>query len=608
MPCLKMKNNLLALFLLGLPMMAVAQDTVLYRDVTVEREFQPVVRQAGKINVRPTALPAAEQEQTPVVYSDYTPNLHTDFNINSLLSQPQRFKQPDPRHGFIRFGIGHPQTLLDFHYHHGDKNNSVVLKVEHEAEWGFKALEQTGLGFDYTHTFSTGKVYFNLFGANEYFTRYGRYFVDEEQELRFEKASELRSEDKQNIWKLDATLGVASNGKDAFNYRAEAAYKCYSISDIVTEHQANLRLNLDYALDDHKFGGRLYSQNQIMNPSDRLKAYYEAAGMTYNSRHCMRIEPFYEYQGRRVFLHVGVNLDFNIGKGSQLSGTADADLRRQVAFAPSPNIHMEAQLAPKWAVLFVDAKGSLGTSSMPGYIGLNRYLDLTGSIASHHVSSYTPVDGTVGFIFRPQKFLLVQLHGGYSYCLNQAIFATHPAEPNEAEVQNEDFKFLYADYQRWKFGAQFSYHYRDYVDIHLHGDYFVYSGVKNHTTFKADKPDFYATNSHVYDRPSWQIGLDVTGHIDANWSVYTKMDFEGGRWALTAYNPTKEEGAGDRHLKPIIHIDLGARYQFANTGNSHLDRLSLFADLQNLIHRKNTYWYGYESEGIHGRIGLSWTF
>lgn len=589
-----MKNNVLYIFLLATAVSAYAQDTVLTRNVTVEREFQPVIRQAGKINQVPEMVSEPEQQAVEVRYSEVVPELRTGYNIHSLLSQPQRFGQLDPTNGYLRFGIGHPQTLFDFHYRYAEKVNSVVLKVEHDAEWGLKTNGETAVGFDFTHTYSTGKVYFNLLGANEYFTRYGRYFEDAKQELTVEKMSELTADDKQNVWKLDATFGAQSNGKDAFNYLVEAAYHAYTVTGIVTEHQANVRLNMDYTLDGHKFGGKIYSQNQMMNPSEEKKAYYAAHGNSYNSRHCMRIEPFYEYQGRRFFVHAGVNLNVNIGKGSLMSGTEDADPRRQVVFAPSPNVRVEAQLAPKWAVLYADVKGSLGTSSMPGYLGLNRYMDLTGSIVSHHVSSYTPVDATVGFMFRPYKTLLLELHGGYSYNLNQALFAT---QLDTISGLNRDFQFLYTDYQRWKFGAQFSFHYRDYVDVHAKGDYFVYSGVKSNTTHVAS---FQATDGRIYDRPSWQVGVDVTGHINRHWDVYTNVDLEGGRWALTGY--------GDRWLKTYVNVDLGARYCFGDTGNKALDRLSLFADLQNIIHRKNMRWYGYESEGIHGRIGLTWRF
>ena len=92
---------------------AFSQDTTLTRNVTVEREFQPIVQSAGKINVRPkvqeTTLPAAE-----VVYSDYNAALSPAFNTNSLLSQPMRFTTPHQYNGYVRGGLGHTNTLFDF--------------------------------------------------------------------------------------------------------------------------------------------------------------------------------------------------------------------------------------------------------------------------------------------------------------------------------------------------------------------------------------------------------------------------------------------------------------------------------------------------------------
>ena len=35
---------------------AIAQDTVLNRNITVEREFQPIVQSTGKINQRPMVI------------------------------------------------------------------------------------------------------------------------------------------------------------------------------------------------------------------------------------------------------------------------------------------------------------------------------------------------------------------------------------------------------------------------------------------------------------------------------------------------------------------------------------------------------------------------
>lgn len=592
-------NIITTIILLGMCGSTFAQkDTVLTRDVTVEREFKPIIQQAGKINQRPQSSTTQPPTAAKVEFSTYVNDLQPDYNINSLLSQPTRFHKPDPLHGYLRAAIGHPQTMLDFGYIREDKKNILKLYVEHEAEWGLKAMEETAIGADFRHLYSTGSVYIKLKGANEFFTRYGRYYLDEKNPnmnawkngLEAEGFGALTAKDKQNIWKFDITLGTQSNTKQEFQYLVEAGYKAYSVTNIVTEHQANVRFNMGYSInEENRIGVNLYSQNQFMSVSDSARSEVDAAG-TYNSRHALRMEPYYEYLGRRILLHIGANMDMNIGKGNLLSGTSDATpLQRQLAFAPSPNVHFEAQLAPRWAIFYVDAQGSLGTSSINSYMNLNRYQTLTTAIVSHHVSSYSPIDSELGFRFRPHRDLLLSVHAGYAYRLNQAFFAH----------DGDFFRFVYTDFQQWKIGAQVAYHYRDIVDLHIWGDYFIYSGVKNNTTNNTK----YATSTsgRIYDRPDWEIGFEVIGRIDKHWSVYTHSQMEGARWAYTLQH-------GDKRLPAFINIDLGCGYQFAQTGNKALDRLYLFAELQNLLHRQNQIWYGYQTEGLHGRIGLSWKF
>lgn len=595
-----------------------AQDSLINRDVTVEREFQPVIQQAGKINLRPTEAEYVQPAPAEVTYSTYTPSLMPAHNINPLLSQPMKF-QTDPlrSNGYLRAAIGHPQTMLEVGYRHSDgKRNSLGVAIEHEADWGLRSLSHTALEFDFTHDFKSGKVYFRAMGANDFFSRYGRYFSDSlgvedgavrptRSGLTVERLHELPADDRQAIWRAEAALGIESSSKQDLQYKAEVAYKLYNIRDIVTEHQADIRLNMSYKMGDHRVGGNLYSQNQFMDPSDSLRAYYESTGATFNSRHAVRIEPFYEYRGRRVMLHAGVNLDFNVGKGNQFSATNDSTpLNRQVAFAPSPNVRMEAQLAPKWAILYLDARGSLGTSSMPGYISLNRYQDLRTAIISHHVSGYVPVDAELGFMFRPHRDLLVQVHAGYQYAKNQAVFAPTLAAATADEPAPEwnNPSFLYTDYHRWKIGGSVDYHYRDIIDVHVWGDYYIYSGVKNNTASK-DTLIFGTADdmgSQIYDRPNWNLGVRIDGHIDSHWSVYTHNSFMGKRMARTQL--------GDRELPAWVDVNIGTGYHFGGTGNKALDRLYLFFELQNIIHRHNMVWYGYSTEGIHGRVGLTYRF
>lgn len=80
-------------------------------------------------------------------------------------------------------------------------------------------------------------------------------------------------------------------------------------------------------------GGNLSVQNNIVQVSG-LSATIPAAD--YNSRHAIRIEPYYEYRGQRINLHAGVNLDVNIGAGQMLSGAQNVSFALAQYLARGP--------------------------------------------------------------------------------------------------------------------------------------------------------------------------------------------------------------------------------------------------------------------------------
>lgn len=546
---------------------ASAQDTVLNRNVTVEREFQPVIQSAGKVDQKPTTL-EVEIEPAQVSYSEYSSVLTPDFNLSDLQSQPTKFTQGEPFHGLLRGAIGHPLTLFDFEYRVDDQRKSLLdVYAHHHAQWGRKANSLTNIGFDYTHQFSTCDMYFGVDGGNHFYTRYGRYYEADDR-LSIRKASQLKKEDKTTIWSADVHIGVKANKKQDFQYLAEVGYKLYHVADMVSEHRLHTRANMEWTGSAHHGGlnfrmdNMFYSTNEDYIPKD-----------TYRSRHALRMEPFYAYYGKRFTIHLGVNLDLNIGKGQQLSNSDN------ISFAPSPNIFFEAQIAKEWVTLYGKATGSHGRSSIEDDLKGNPYYDIAARVQSEHVSSYTPVDAELGFHLRPQKNLLMEIHAGYAYMINATnmLGAYDLVNPEKTLL---DFNKHYADYMRFKVGAAFSYHYQDIVTVHLWGDYLGW---------KSD---------NVYDRPSWELGLRVDGRIDRNWSLYSDNHFAGSRQALVINGGVEEE----HKLKPSIDVNLGCKYEWPELN------LEFFLQLNNIICRHNDIFYGYQSLGINGLAGVTWRF
>ena len=301
-------------------MAAMAQnDTTLNRNVTVEREFRPVVQSAGKINQKPVIIETTLTTH-PVAYSDYNALLSPAFNTNDLLSQPTRFAEPTPLHGYVRAAIGHTNTLFDFRYTLNGLNNSgkkakdqLDVYANHRAEWGRRANSRTRLGFQFGHSFSTCQLYFGLEGRNRFYTRHGRYFDPATETLTIDKPSQLLPEDKQTTWGMDAFVGVKSNKKQDFQYKVQAGYTLFALPQYATEHQVHSLLNLGYTMRRHRMGANLSAINAFIT-TDAF------ADSLYNPRHVIRMEPYYAYSGKRFNIHVGMNLDLNIGRGQLLSG------------------------------------------------------------------------------------------------------------------------------------------------------------------------------------------------------------------------------------------------------------------------------------------------
>lgn len=580
-----MRKSILILSIIG-AMSASAQDSVFNRNITVEREFQPIIQAAGKINRKPEVA-EPQIEATPVTYSDYSSSVAPDYNVStSLLSQPYRFTKSEERNGELTVGVGHTSTLLDFTYHKQDKRNTLTLKAEHEACWGRKAVEQSNLSLDFQHRFSSATMYFDVNGGNLFYTRYGHYFDPESKEGVEKKFSELTGPyDRETAWMGGANIGIRSNKGSNIEYDVRTGYHAFHMAAWATEHQINTRARVAWTSDVHKAGINLDLLNLLYALHTELPE-----GKINRPRHSLFIEPFYEYNGSRIHLHAGVNMDLAFNKGQQFSGSKD------IAFAPSPKIRMEALLVPKWLALYVNAEGRFARGSMQAYNRILRYIDMMPVLYSQHVGEYIPVNGEIGFNIRPQKNLLLQIHAGYEYRTNTKISYAILAEDGIG-VDRGMLNFLYANRHAIRVGGELSYHYRDIIDVRVWGDYRFGKQATEEGYFEnkfAGKDYFAPVAGHLYDFAPFELGARVEGHIDRNWSIYTDLEASGSRTTLTS--------AGEYTLRPIVEWNIGAAYDWQEKN------LKFFVSLHNLLCRYNDLYYGYRSEGMNFLLGATWKF
>lgn len=539
---------LACVLILSIPCVAQAQDTVFNRVVTVERDYQPEIEQTQAITTTPTFIQYTPQ-LNPVVYSTYSNPLSIGYNLHALPASSTKFSTPTPLNGVIEGALGYRNTHMLFAYQIKHKKKmSLNLYANHDAYWGKDALAQSILGMLATRHFSGADFYFGLEGQNEAFA----YQLDS---TAYKAFFPWRT-----FWNAQAKIGVQSTKKDGILYRIQTGYNAFFATNHAIEHQVRSYLDFAWKADYHKAG---------INASV-LNAFYTITDTTFTAsiapRHAIHLEPFYEFHSKNIRLHAGVNLDINLGNGQLLSGAEN------ICFAPSPNVEFEWHMMDNVFHLYTNAHGYFGNGSLQEFTSYNRYLNLHQGLTLQQPRNYTPIDAQLGFKIRPVATMLIDIYGGYAYMMNAYNMK---AILNDANVIT-DYHLWFTNYQRWKVGASMHYHYRDILELNVAGNYY-----------------FWTAEQPIYDRPNWDIKARLDVHIDSKWSIYSDNYFAGSRLAHTTQ--------GDQSIAPIISLNIGGQYAVNRW-------LVAYLQLNDYLHRRSEYFYGYHSQGIHFLAGVKFKF
>lgn len=616
---MKIHNYLAIATLLILPLTVAAQDetasdTILNRNVTVERDFQPIISSAGIVSVKPVIV-QQDFEPAEVTYSSFSQALSPAFNINPLGCSLTTWGRPKPLHGYVSGGLGHTNTAFDFGYRRTDKRSKITLDAfaHHRAMWGRYSVERSNFGMDVTKSFTSAALYFGVDAENRFYTLSGRY-VDSLGTMHLAKMSELRPEDNVSLWTVNTRIGLRSTDRSSVQYQLQTGYSAFLHATNVTEHQVRTLGRLEWNGGEHRAGLNLRVSDFFMKVNNNT-----IPDSLYNARHAIRIEPYYAYDHKRFHAHIGVNIDMNIGRGKLLSSN------KNIAFAPSPNVRLEYDITRNWLAIYGEATGSFGEGSMQAYSNAYPYRSYTPGVISHHVSAYVPVQAQLGLKIRPQANLLIDLHARYELKKNQfSGCSPYYWEVQQFRGTNDVYgDYIYCHLQRWKIGAEITYHYQDIVHILVAGAFYTGSmdSIEVPHASKGvaeDEASLWAAVKNadgtlkMLDRPRWDLTVNIDARINRHWTLYSHNYFAGKRQTLmfeeyiVPTTVTSDDSGVRRKYSigtfiPTIDINLGCAYEYNKW-------LSVFLELNNIIYRHNVTYYGYTNPGTNFLIGASYKF
>lgn len=561
-----------------------AEDSVqIDRTVVVEREFQPTVQQAGKIAVKPDVYEPQFEPTTPV-YSSFSNPLSMDYTVRQLDFSTLNFCHREPMHGFMQAGVGHVNSLFNFNYRVTDSQmatrkkksaNDLVLDLHahHLGQWGRKTISESNLGFDFSKQFRSIELYFGAEGGNDYFTRYGAYYDMAGDALTVKRFQDMDASAKQAIWTGNAHLGVKSLPNAPIKYEGQMGYESFIVPQYAIEHEVHTQGMFEWSSNYHRIGAELDIQNRLYSTQDT------AIENKVKANHKIHIEPYYGYEGNRIHVHAGVNLDFSAGRG-RIAGI-------------SPNVRFEADLTKNWLAAYVNATGYYEANGAYGEYKENRYRAMQCLFADTLSGTYAPIDLDFGFKIRPYATLLIDLHAGYNLTLDKHI---NVFGLNSTEVPYGQFEHDLQKQSIFRVGADLHYHFRDVIFVQAGGNYFIGKAMNALEGLQDSKGQ-----NVLFDAPAWNARLRIDAKINQKWSLYSDNFFMGGQKACVL------EGGSyvAKDMRPMLDLNLGIQYNVNKW-------LSVYAQLNNYLAWTNklsySTYYGYEAQRANCMFGLTWSF
>lgn len=587
---IKLYLFVICVFILSQPVLA-QKDSTVNRNITVEREYVPTIKNSGKIATTPSIL-EPKKTRLDVIYSDFNFPLSLGNNIHPLTAATLLYdQQKENRLGFARFGLGtYPNTLADFAYPLVQRPDMRIdAVVRHRGAYGAKMNTVTHANLKFDKYFDALTLFAGIDGGYTGLKYYGLNFNRDNEEVDLgsiasgsnnakymethfasigRPAQEVLLEnianasDFGNFWRFGANFGFRS-AEDAENWRylGQIKYNLFHNTAGVSEHliHANGQINF------------IFSEDRIGADIDLYNAYYSSESPInfWEDYVVLRLTPYYE-------LNRNENLNLRLGLSAAIP------LVNDVRVKISPDVRFEWKALPEWLGIYAGLTGEYKVNSMNTIFAENWYLAPDVRVDD----TYTPLEFYMGLKVKPMRGLLLDVFADYSSISNQYFFKNKSYEyvsgvnintANRTLYSNR-FDVVYDNGTLFKTGARISYYYLDKVNVELKGVYNAWS---------------LDNEKYAWNKPQYEIDFNATFNITKDLNMSLAGYYQDGIYAKL--------GDTSVSMKPRIDINLGASY-------TYFDWLTFFAKVNNLINSKYDIFYGYEVQGINFMVGATVSF
>lgn len=560
------------------------EEANLNREMTLEREYDPTVQDANKVN----SLPKVKEPEIRKIPIDYSVTTIPGFPAKEVTLLPSgnvaTAMEYNKRRGYLNFGAGNytnlsgdvgyhilstPKDQLNIFFSHRSSNGKIKYVQEWMDDEKIKAKLNDNLGginfrhvFD-RHTLTLGGHY--GYSAFNYFGIYPSPIVSGDEHEGDDLVSPYGDrETNQTHQSFGANLGLATNpGATHLGYKIDLSYTNFSQKyayqkaiDGVTEN--SLQGTVDF------FAPVATSQQVGVRANMNYFFYSSPLDSAYNNYLVGTISPYYQVEGGRWHLLLGAHIMFNTG---------DFDMIRV-----APNVAFDVEIGDK-TQFYAKAGGHVRNNSLFELSRVNRYANpwSTGP------KSYNLLDALVGIKSGVAPGFWFDVFGGYQITDYNCFFIP-------TGLYGRDFgqamTLFMPDAKHFLFGASLKYAYQNLFEVGL-------KGVYNNWKVTTEDVEGNEVEHKAYGAPGFEFAANFTLRPIEKLTLALDYNLQTGRYIGPSF--------GDEKMKNLNDLNFTGTYAINDT-------FGLYVKLNNLLFQKYELYAGYPMQGFNLMGGFNINF
>ncbi len=573
----------------------VSKEKNLNREMTLEREYDPSVQDASKVNTLPV-VKEPEVRKIPIDYATFTIPAEPAKEIGLLPPGSVMTQMAyDKRRGYFNFGGGTYLNLngdagyhilstekdeLNIWFSHRSTNGKVKY-IDTDEKIKAKLNDNLG-GLDFRHAFTRLDL---LMGVKYGYSAFNYYGLP----LGYTASSVPSASDRetnQGAQTIQVHAGVQAKEEAPVGYLLDVAYTNFSRKygfskdmDGATENAVDVRFDLNAGFNGDMtvgLGGAVSYFNYSLPGGMPNLTYFNRNGSSseniykLENRADITLSPYYKVEGENWHIRLGANVMLYTGDNHK--------------FMASPNIAADVTVADK-TVLYLKADGKLYANSMYQLARVNRYMS--------PVEGVTPsrgwLDAVLGLKCGAAPGFWFDVFAGYKKTSDDVFFTTNGGYV-PGGFGNFSSVYPLLDSDQLFAGINLKYSYQQLFDISV-------KGVYNHWKVESNTDDtpYLPADGELkaFGKPKMELTASLDVKPMRNLSFLLDYYLATDRYASVQRSTVK--------MDAINELNLTGSYTFNDT-------FGVYARLNNILCQKYEVIYGYPLQSFSAMVGVNINF